>query len=45
MSKMTDKRELEIKLSKYGQFPRHELVSMGLVSPSTIQKETNGKKI
>jgi hypothetical protein len=39
--------ELEVKMSKYGQFPRHELISMGLVSPFTghshnLNKTTEG---
>lgn len=37
-------KQLEIKLSKYGLFPRHELISMGMVSPFGSSDLTEEKK-
>ena len=36
-------RELKVKLGKYGQFPRYELVSMGLISPFTMSYKPKTK--
>ena len=35
--------ELKVKLSKYGQFPRYELISMGLLPPIDYSRTLNNE--